>query len=104
MSFAGYKDFDDCVAQNQDKRDPKAFCAWLEHQVKSKSPEHNELNDLFHLLTWRSPLRQKSVRRIIGSIAGILSAIDEPSAKAIGATLGAFVDLFEKKAKGVKET
>jgi hypothetical protein len=104
MSFAGYKDFDDCVAQNQDKRDPKAFCAWLERQVKSKSEEQNELNDLFHMLTWRSPLRQKSVRRVISSISGILSAIDEPSAKALGATLGALVDLFEKKAKGVKET
>ncbi len=104
MSFAGYKDFDDCVAQNQDKRDPEAFCTWLKLRIEATSPDSQQLNDLFHLLTWRSPLRQKSVRRIVGSIAGILSAIDEPSAKAIGATLGAFVDLFEKKAKGVKET
>ena len=26
MPFADYDDFDDCVAQNQDKDDPEAYC------------------------------------------------------------------------------
>jgi hypothetical protein len=27
MPFAGYKDFNDCVRKNRNKRDPKAYCA-----------------------------------------------------------------------------
>lgn len=38
MPFADYKDFDDCVRKNQDKKDPKAFCAWLERKVKKQDP------------------------------------------------------------------
>jgi hypothetical protein len=36
--FAGYADFDACVAANQDKRDPEAYCGKIKHQVEdSKS-------------------------------------------------------------------
>lgn len=34
MPFAGYKDFDECVAKNRDKSDPKAYCATIERKVK----------------------------------------------------------------------
>jgi len=34
MPFAGYDDFDDCVAQNQDKENPEAYCAVIEQQAK----------------------------------------------------------------------
>ena len=34
MPFAGYEDFADCVAQNQDKDDPEAYCAIIEAAVK----------------------------------------------------------------------
>lgn len=34
MPFAGYEDFDDCVAQNQDKENPEAYCAIIEQQAK----------------------------------------------------------------------
>lgn len=34
MPFAGYKNFDDCVARNQDKDDPKAYCAAIMHKVE----------------------------------------------------------------------
>lgn len=32
--FAGFKDHADCVRRNKDKRDPHAFCAWLERRTK----------------------------------------------------------------------
>jgi len=32
--FAGYEDWDECVADNQDKDDPEAFCGWLYEQSK----------------------------------------------------------------------
>lgn len=34
MPFAGYEDFDDCVAQNQDADDPEAYCAAIQQQVE----------------------------------------------------------------------
>lgn len=34
MPFAGYEDFDDCVAQNSDKENPEAYCAVIEQQAK----------------------------------------------------------------------
>ena len=38
MPFGPYKDFEDCVRQNQDKEDPEAFCAWLEKELTGKWP------------------------------------------------------------------
>jgi len=32
MPIGPYDSFIDCMAQNQDKADPEAFCAWLEHK------------------------------------------------------------------------
>ena len=34
MPFAGYQDFDDCVAQNGDKQNPEAYCAAIEQASK----------------------------------------------------------------------
>lgn len=34
MPFGPYEDFDDCVAQNQDKGDPAAYCAAIEQEIK----------------------------------------------------------------------
>lgn len=47
MPFAGYTDFDDCVAKNSDKGDPKAYCGSIQAKVeeanriyaKEQSPE-----------------------------------------------------------------
>lgn len=37
--FAGYKDFDTCIAENGDKDNPRAFCGWLMHRTeKAASP------------------------------------------------------------------
>jgi hypothetical protein len=36
--FGEYKDFADCVAKNQDKTNPQAFCAWLHKQITGKTP------------------------------------------------------------------
>jgi hypothetical protein len=38
MPFAGYPDFNACVIDNKDKRNPEAFCAWLEHEIEGKWP------------------------------------------------------------------
>lgn len=37
MPFAGYKDFDSCVASNQDKRDPEAYCATIMRRVEGEA-------------------------------------------------------------------
>ena len=34
--FAGYKDFDACVAANSDKNNPKAYCGYIKHKVEDK--------------------------------------------------------------------
>lgn len=39
MPFAGYKNFDDCVARNKSKGDPKAYCATIMRQVEGKAME-----------------------------------------------------------------
>lgn len=36
-SFAGYENFDECVAQNQDKEDPDAYCAAIQAQVEGEA-------------------------------------------------------------------
>ena len=37
MPFAEYTDFQDCINKNQDKKDPKAYCATIQQQVEGKS-------------------------------------------------------------------
>lgn len=34
MPFANYRDFEDCVAHNQDKRDPEAYCAAIKAKAE----------------------------------------------------------------------
>ena len=36
MPFAGFKNFKDCVAKNQDKGNPQAFCASIQRKVEGK--------------------------------------------------------------------
>ncbi len=38
MPFAGYKDFDDCVAKNRDKKNPQAYCGAIKHKVEDAKP------------------------------------------------------------------
>lgn len=35
MPFGPYKDFDDCVRKNQDKRNPEAYCGSIQDQVEN---------------------------------------------------------------------
>jgi hypothetical protein len=37
--FAGYEDFDACVAANSDKRDPQAYCGEIKHKVEGMRRE-----------------------------------------------------------------
>lgn len=41
--FAGYSNFDECVAKNKDKRDPEAYCAEIMRKVEGKGYEENPL-------------------------------------------------------------
>lgn len=34
MPLGKYKTFDECVAANQDKRDPEAYCGSIEQTIK----------------------------------------------------------------------
>lgn len=38
MPFGEYKDFDECVAQNQDKENPEAYCAQLHYNITGQWP------------------------------------------------------------------
>ena len=38
MPFGPYQNFEDCVAQNQDRENPEAFCAWLHHKITGRWP------------------------------------------------------------------
>jgi len=38
MPFGPYKDFQDCLSKNQDKRTPEAFCAFLHHKITGRWP------------------------------------------------------------------
>lgn len=42
MPFAGYKSFEECVRDNQDKTYPEAFCAYLHYQATGKYPAQNQ--------------------------------------------------------------
>ena len=35
--FAGFRDFQDCVNQNRDKRNPDAYCGSIKHEVEDKA-------------------------------------------------------------------
>ena len=49
MPFGPYEDFDDCVAQNQDKDDPGAYCAAIKRSIEGQAmqaePGGGELPD-----------------------------------------------------------
>ena len=36
--FAGYTDFEACVAANRDKADPKAYCATIMRKAEGRFP------------------------------------------------------------------
>lgn len=65
----------------------------------SENKEQETLNDLFHVLTWRSPLRTPSVRRVVSHIAGVMRASPDPGTRVTGFAIQAIVDMFEKKSK-----
>lgn len=57
------------------------------------------VNDLFHILTWRSPLKRAPVRKVVRAIAGVMRASGDPNIAAVGLAIEAIVDQFEKKGK-----
>lgn len=46
MPFAGYDNFDDCVAKNRDKADPKAYCAEVMRRTEGKKQVWVDFNAL----------------------------------------------------------
>lgn len=64
--------------------------------------DKKQANDLFHLLTWRSPLKSAPVRAVVSALAGIMIASGEPAMIAMGTVTQALVDQFAKRNKGGK--
>jgi len=60
--FAGYEDFADCVAKNQDKQNPEAFCAWLQHQTTGKWPTEEAIQKATSPGPERCPICNASLR------------------------------------------
>lgn len=48
MPFAGYKDFDDCIRKNRDKKNPDAYCATIMRKVEEG--RKNSENETTHHL------------------------------------------------------
>ena len=44
MPFGEYTDFDDCLAKNSDKEDPKAYCGYIKNQVE-EALKHKEVKE-----------------------------------------------------------
>lgn len=42
MPFGKYKDFAECVADNQDKANPEAYCALLHYKITGRWPGEKE--------------------------------------------------------------
>lgn len=42
MPFAGYKDFNDCMAQNANKQDPRGYCATIMRAVEKAEQDDTE--------------------------------------------------------------
>ena len=61
--------------------------------------DRQKANDLFHLLTWRSPLRLASTRKVVGAMAGLMVASGDPGMVALGVATQALIDQFEKRGK-----
>jgi hypothetical protein len=40
--FAGYTNFDDCLAKNKDKSNPSAYCGYIKHQVEDKKKKESK--------------------------------------------------------------
>lgn len=61
-----------------------------------------QANDLFHFLTWRSPLKRAPVRKAVRLLAGVMRASQDPGMVALGLATEALTDQFEKRSKGEK--
>lgn len=49
MPFAGYEDFDDCVAKNQSKENPEAYCAEIQRKAEKSSAMFEVINDKLYV-------------------------------------------------------
>jgi hypothetical protein len=45
IPFAGYKDFESCVRQNQQADDPEAYCGYIKHQVEGGKKKEEALSE-----------------------------------------------------------
>jgi len=75
--FAGYKDFDDCVAKNQDKRDPDAYCASIKRKAEPEKmgvgksiKEGDRINDEANNM-------DKDVKEAIAEVLKKLEGLDD---------------------------
>lgn len=96
--FAGFKDFDDCVKQNQDKDDPAAFCAFLKDRVekaeKQFSNDKNRVNALTKKDSSLLPIGDKSDKYI--KKKDLNKSMEEDEIKKQG-------DLIEKNSNDIVE-
>jgi hypothetical protein len=73
--FAGYEDFDSCVAANQGKHDPEAYCGKIKHQVEGSLQKegvwqrrhYDELAEMISAHPKREELARAFSRSLYGS-------------------------------------
>lgn len=110
--FAGYTDFEDCVRQNKDKDDPKAYCATIISQVEGDFTEKQE-NVKKHLAKISDKLIKivgdpMDVEKTLQTISDNVKALGELPSKVdkqgeLIETIGKRVDAVEQKFKAEEE-
>jgi len=71
--FGDYKDFDDCVAKNGDKEDPKGYCAAIQKKVEG---EKKKADETLTLASIRAAIREE-VAAVMAEI-GIQAPAPDP--------------------------
>ncbi len=87
--FAGYEDFADCVAKNQDKDDPEAYCASIENKTEGETlrrlnkieKDVKEIRKLLHERSNRTEVEEVKRKQRDKELADNIKSIKEQTQK-----------------------
>lgn len=102
--FADYKDFDDCVAKNSDKEDPKAYCASIERQLHG---EIDSIEKAAEMVVWLENNLQQPHKAIYEKFMAYFDKEAESIIKERGEIVGLkqkIADLEAAKTADIKES
>jgi len=62
--FGGYTDFADCVAKNQDKENPEAYCGSIKHEVEGEMFFRKRVVEIVNLMTENMPTIHENIETL----------------------------------------